>query len=280
MTISQAIDQLTSQTSPVPVEALQCLRENWKNAEPLLLNSLDQALANPCHQPPALFHCAIFLCAEMRSQAAFERYIKICRLTTSLIGFLAGEIMLEHMRKMLARTCYGRFDELKAVIEDESLDGFARLAPLEALSELTGAGEFPREAFKSYCLDLLDFRLEPQRGLIWCGVVFQCMKLGLNQALHLIEDAYANGFINDRILPFENVVNNIELSDGDLGKHENNFTALTDEAMRFCFSGRADNPQTPDEIERKRVEELLEELQQADQLKMLACQAPAGRNDP
>ncbi|MDD2597933.1 MAG: DUF1186 domain-containing protein [Kiritimatiellae bacterium] len=280
MTISEAIAQLNSPNSLPPGEAVQCLRENWKDTEPLLLNSLDQTLANPCHLPPILFYYALFLCAEMRSRAAFERYIKICRLPTSVIRFLVDDVISSHMYEILARTCYGRFDALKAVVEDESLDSFARAAALDALCLLIVTEEFPRAALESYCLDLLDFRLEPQLGLIWHVMIFQCIKLGMAQALPLIEDAYANGFVNDRVFPFEYMVREIGLSDGSLGQYEDKFRDTTDEAMLSYLPQWTKGAQTPDQVERERVEELLEQLLYDDYLKLLASQTPVGRNDP
>jgi hypothetical protein len=81
MTVPEAIAKLTPRTRPMPKDAIQCLRENWEEAEPILLKALDDGIDNPLEEPPALFDYALFLCGEMRCKASFERYISICRLT-------------------------------------------------------------------------------------------------------------------------------------------------------------------------------------------------------
>lgn len=279
MTVHQAIAQLTPRTTPLPTEAIACLRENWPIAEPLLLQALDDVLAKPTKKPSALFYYALFLCAEMRSQAAFERYIKICRLTTSLIVFLLTNLKSNALANMLAASCHGRVDELQAVVEDESRDAFARSEALDALCELTFDNQFPYDNLKRYCLELLDFRLEPQPSFIWTAAICLAIELGLTEALPLIEEAYANALINEHALPFKYVVRHLAHSDGSLATHKDNLKSTTEEAMLSYLTQRPASEQTNDEIETERIEQLLKQLEREDYLKALACQAPVGRND-
>ena len=68
------------------------LRDNWSDAEPLLLAELDRRIEQPLEErDSALFFYAIFLCAEMSCDTVYERYIRILRLPNLLLDFLLGD---------------------------------------------------------------------------------------------------------------------------------------------------------------------------------------------
>ncbi len=196
MTVKEAIAKLIPRTSPMPKKALKCLRENWQEAEPLLLKAIDDAIANPLDEPPAIFDYALFLCAEMRCESVFERYLDICRLPTALINHLVGNMLHGPFTAMLAATYAGRIDELKKLIEDETVYDHARSTALAACVQLVNERKEPLEKLKEYCLELLDFRLTRFPGFIWDHTVNTAASLGIKEALPLIEEAHEDGLLN------------------------------------------------------------------------------------
>ncbi len=208
MILEQALDRLKPFQPQIPIEALEVIRNNWSDAEPVLLAELDRCIDQPLAEDrSALFLYALYLCAEMHCEAAFERYIRILRLPNLLLDSLIGDILTENMQDMLARTCAGRIVELKALVEDETVYEFARSATLTALSNLVAAGTLPHEEMKQYCIELLTQRLERQPSYAWDAAVSMAVDLHIETALPLVESAYQNGFANPGTQSFEEIKN-------------------------------------------------------------------------
>ncbi len=156
ITNTEAIDALRPFTSKVPSEALDYVREHWDEAEPVLLAEIEAKLADPlADDDDALFLYAIHLCAEMRCAKAFPLYVRIARLPHVIVDHVMGDILTQSLQHMLARTCDGRIDELKQLIEDPTLYEFTRGAAMSALEILFIENTFSREELSAYCIELL-----------------------------------------------------------------------------------------------------------------------------
>lgn len=207
MTLEQALDALKPFSRKVPNDALSIIRNNWHEAEPVLLAELDRCIVHPPSdkERTALFFYSLFLCAEMQSDAAFERYVRILRLPTLLLDELIGDILTENMKDMLARTGAGRTNELKSLIENETVYEFARSAALQALQILVRTGAVGFNEVKQYCLDLLEHRLEQRPSYVWDAAVTLAEGLGIHEALPWIERAYRQGWAHPGTQSFEEV---------------------------------------------------------------------------
>jgi hypothetical protein len=206
MTINNAISELMPYSSRVPTNALDTIRSNWSEAEPILLAELDHRLADPLEEErSALFLYALYLCAEMRCEAAFDRYLTIARLPNTVLDFVLGDILTEAFPKMLGRTCAGRVDALKELIEDRTVNGYSRGGAAGVLCDLVAAGELDRPGVEAYCLELLSDRLERTQGYIWDEIITMAERLHLQEALPLIEAAYENGWADPYMQTLEEV---------------------------------------------------------------------------
>ena len=203
MNVVEAMDALKPFTPRVPTEALDWIRANWSEAEPLLLEEIDQKLKAPTQKVrDARFLYAIHLCAEMRCEAAFPRYLALCRLLNVVLDFVLGDILTEYLREMLARTCAGRTEELQALIEDSAANEYARVAALDALVRLLMDGKMTREGLSDYCISLLRDKLERFPSYAWDAVIALSADLHADGALPLIERAFARGLADSS---FENL---------------------------------------------------------------------------
>ncbi|PNU19855.1 hypothetical protein C2E25_10510 [Geothermobacter hydrogeniphilus] len=196
MTIETALESLKPFCSKIPTDALNFIRSNWSEAEPLLLAELDHCIDDPSRtEQSALFFYALFLCAQQRCEAAFERYLRILRLPNLLLDNLIGDVLTENMKGMLARTCGDRVDSLKALVEDETVNEFARSAALRALLDLVLIGSLAHSEMAEYCTELLTGRLEKCPSHIWDAAVFMAEQLHLVETLPLIETAFQQGLM-------------------------------------------------------------------------------------
>ena len=206
MDVNEAIERLRPFEKGVPKEAVDAVRENWAEAEPLLLAELDRLIECPLAEHSALFTYAVYLCAEMCCESAFERYVALCRMPDLAQDYLLGDALHESMGEMLQRTCANRFEVLKELVEDETVNEYARSCALEALMNLTLAGEFPREEAEAYCLDLFGSKLEQQNRFVWNQVVTFAVSLRLKKAIPLIRLAYQAGWADSMGVSMESVL--------------------------------------------------------------------------
>lgn len=212
MTIETALDALKPHHSRIPTDALEFIRSNWNEAEPLLLAELDRRIVGPLKtEQSALFLYALFLCAELRCEAAFDRYLRILRLPNLLLDSLIGDILTENMKEMLARTCGVRVKPLKALVEDETVNEFARSAVLQALQNMVAVGSLAHEEMAEYCIDLLTHRLERHPSYVWDAAVTMAEQLHLTEALPLIETAFQQGLATPGTQSFKEVKNTLSL---------------------------------------------------------------------
>ncbi|MCF6179840.1 MAG: DUF1186 domain-containing protein [Geopsychrobacter sp.] len=280
MTNKQALDALKPYRSQLPTQALTYIRNNWDKAEPVLLAELDLRLADPLSEErSALFLYALYLCAEMRCAAAFERYIAICRLPDLLRESLIGDVLTEHLPEMLARTWTGQFEVLKALVEDESVYEFVRSAGLDALHNLVIIDALPQDELSCYCIDLLTHKLTKRPSYIWDAAITLAEKLRLLEALPLIETAYTCGWANPGMQSLESVEDGIvqpstvvELN----GWREKVENFKTEHEMDFFVRNWSEE----DSDSREFSAQLLQDAKATRQKKLRPAAAKIGRNTP
>ena len=280
MTLEQALGQLKPFQAKVPADALEIIRNNWNDAEPVLLAEMDQRIDQPLEESrSALFLYALYLCAEMQCEAAFERYVRILRLPNLLLDTLIGDILTEDMNQMLARTCGGRIDALKALVEDETVNEYARSQALMALVNLVVAGTYAREEAEQYCVDLLARRLERRPSHIWDAAATMAERLHIKAALPLIETAYQRGWTDSGFQSFEEIKSALSTPN-----NEGRLTALREKTAAFDtayeISLFARNWKEKDSLSEPDPMELLEEPRAARRRRSQPKTAKIGRNEP
>jgi len=206
MTTAEALKKLESFTSTIPIDALNALRETWPEAEPVLLAELDDRIKRPYENDrSARFLYALFFLAEMKSAAAFERYLTLARFPELIVDQIFGDILTESLHHLLANTCNGRFNDLKALAEDSTCSEFSRPTAIYALLELVHTAQFPRATMEHYCVELLSGKLEQNPSYIWDTVITACDALSLKSALPLIKQAYDQHLADPFLQSFESV---------------------------------------------------------------------------
>jgi uncharacterized protein YchJ len=280
MTIEEALNALKPYRSKMPTEALNFIRSNWDEAEPVLLAELDHCIATPLEdEHSALFLYALYLCAEMRCKDAFERYITICHLPTLLMDALIGDILTEKMPEMLARTYANQVETLKALVEDEAVYEFARATGLDALHALLLTGVISLEELGRYCMDLLSHRLQKRPSYIWDETITIAEHLRLTEALPLIEEAYQRGWANPGVQSFESVEDGMaqSLTEEKLKDQREKVEDFKTE-REIAFFAR--NWSDEDEFSSEDTADLLQEPQAARRQRQMTTGGKIGRNEP
>jgi len=281
MNTREAIAALKPFISQVPGEALEWIRGHWSEVEPVLLKEIDERLKTPiATERNALFLYAIYLCAEMKCQDAFPRYLKLCRLPNVVLDYVLGDILTEHMPEMLARTCAGRTGELQVLAEDAAVNEYARGTAIVALQNLMLEGEISREWLSSYCLVLMRDKLLRRPSSIWDSVIGVAVDIHADGMLPLIEKAFERGLIFpgfDRLeriqKEFAKPLDVVLMSTRQHRRPLDN----TEHAMKFIVKQWRENGATDN---KKPPENLLAVLKEHRQRPSVASIWAAGRNDP
>ncbi|MDF7800300.1 DUF1186 domain-containing protein [Pontiellaceae bacterium B1224] len=206
MTTEEALQSLEPFTATIPVEALNTIRTTWPEAEAALLAELDERIEHPyMDDRSARFLYALFLLAELKSAAAFDRYLTLLQLPEKMVDQIFGDILTESSHHLLANTCHGRFDDLKALVENSHGYEFARSQGVYALLELVHTGAFPRADMESYCMELLSEKLKPYADYIWDTVITACDALSMKKALPLIRQAYERHLADPFVQSLESI---------------------------------------------------------------------------
>ncbi len=207
LTIAEAIDALRPFASKVPTDALDYVRAHWDEAEPVFLAEIAKKLETPAEaDDDALFLYAIHLCTEMRCAKAFPFFVRIARLPNLLLDNVMGDILTETFPQMLTRTCNGRVSDIKALVEDPTLNDYSRGSALHALMGLVADEELDQAALSGYCLELLSDRLERRASNAWDTAIDVACELRTPGALPLIKAAYERRLANPQMADLDYAV--------------------------------------------------------------------------
>lgn len=280
MNITEAIDALRPFTSKVPSESLDYLRAHWEEAEQILLAEIERNLIDPTSDnADALFLYAIHLCAEMRCAKAFPHFVRIARLPNIILDHVLGDILTETFPQMLARTCDGRVDEIKALVEDPAVNDFARGSALQALMALAADGKLDHAELSAYCIELLSCKLERRASNVWDTAVSAVCELGAPGALPLIRMAYARGWADPGMASLENMISVYNQSrnaaPAQIRGHVNPFRTTESEMRFFVGNWKEDE----DDNNQSTLLEVLDEREK-DSSSYHQTKPSVGRNSP
>jgi uncharacterized protein len=184
--------------------------QDWDETAPPLLALLDAYAEGRDRTEEAA--AAVFFILHLSAQARERRaFPALCRLAmdAEALEQTLGDGTTESLAQILLSTYDGELDRLKAVIEREAADEFARAAAFDALTWLTATGAVPRVATASY-LQALHRSMRPQAtSFAWYGWQRAVALLGLDGLSPLVEDAFERRFIDPTIMGFDDFLKDL-----------------------------------------------------------------------
>lgn len=235
MTTEEALKQLEPFSGRIPTDALNTIRETWPEAEPVLLEELDWRIKYPyADDRSARFVYALFLLAELKSAAAFERYVTLASFPEFILDRIFGDMVTESLRHFLANTCCGQTEKLQAFIENRAVFEYARSAGLFALEQITLNGGFPLKKMEMYCIELLSRRLEQKPSYMFDTVITVCDHLKFKTALSFIKTAYDRNLADPYVQSYKAIEASLNQAD-DLPPEKRRYDVLepTEREIRF-----------------------------------------------
>lgn len=186
-----------------PAEAVKYALANKEETVPELLEILEYTLAdveNLSKDPKYLIHIpAMYLLAYFRETRANGSIIRIASLPDEQIFDLLGDIVVDGFKNILASVCDGNIEPIKGIIEDSSLDEYARTEALEALLTLLNHGVVSREELVFYFKELFNGKLEVDYSAVWDTLPRLCSMIHPSELKIDIEKAVADGKVMEII---------------------------------------------------------------------------------
>jgi hypothetical protein len=250
-----------------PHEAVAAAVERREEITPALLGILQQALdrriprGNEREYMAHLF--AMYLLAQFRETRAYPLVVAIAMMSGDDLDEDFGDFVTTDLNSVLASVCGGDLDGIKAIIEREDADEWARGAALSSLPILVAAGIKTREEILDYFAVLYRGNLArtPKNETLWAELVCCTADLFPEELMQDIERAYDDGLVDTTVVLLEDVRDDLEKGkDQVLAKlsEDPNYRLIEDTADRFgswaCFHeierlGDADDPDPWDDLE-------------------------------
>ena len=231
----------------------------------------------------------LMLMAEFKEPLTMPLLLRILRMPADDREMLISDSVTEDMPRWLAAVQNGDLAPIKALIEDREVDGMARWCALRSLVVLVGTGERTREEIIGYLRELCG-KLEREESDVWLGVVDCAMNLHPGPLLKELRAAYADGLVDESVIPEQAVLEEAERGLdallAALPKKERPFTTAAAELARWeCFKPGYNWDDEPPPFD---ADFLADDLPEPDRpgydydLPPMPYVAPAkiGRNDP
>jgi hypothetical protein len=147
----------------------------------------------------------LFLLGKWREESAWPVFRKLFSLPGDIGYDLLGDLITEDGSILLATVGGNRREELRAMIEDETLDEYCRNACIDALACLVAWGELPRTEHIAYLRELLTSKLRcvPENEQAFAGAVSAACDLEAWELRPEVEGAFARGVVNDEFIDLE-----------------------------------------------------------------------------
>ena len=196
MEVKEIISQLETFDGTFPKEALEAAIERKEEIIPELLKMLKYTVENAEKAATDEYwgHTyALYLLAQFGNKEAYPLFIELLSLPNDTLWALLGE--LDGWDSVLASVSCGDDSLIQQLIENESVDEYARCLALNSLVTLYVAGKKKREELISYFKELFDGKLERSSSAVWMNLVDCCLIIYAEELLDSIFKAIKDDFI-------------------------------------------------------------------------------------
>jgi len=138
--MQSTVNELRYFDKKFPQETIEEAVKNKEEITPILLEELDKVIENPelaSEDMDYMMHMyALFLLAQFKEERAFSRVIDLISFSSEVTDRIFGDVITEDLSSILYSTFDGDLNRLKSVIENPSLNVYARGAALDVYGRL------------------------------------------------------------------------------------------------------------------------------------------------
>jgi len=215
MTFDQILAELKYNNGTFPRSALKHAIEEQGAITPKLLEVLEEAknnLEKISDESNYMLHIyAMFLLAQFRETKAYPLIIEFFSVPGELPLELTGDIVTEHLGRILASVYDGNIELLKTLVEDRKANQYVRTAGIQAFLIMWGQNILSREAVIAYYKALFSTKLEREESYLWTSLVLNSARLCPVELKEQIDDVYQKGWVEEFFIRSEDVEELIEI---------------------------------------------------------------------
>jgi len=248
MELTQVLEHIKRFNDKFAKDEVLCIREHKEEAVPVLLEFLAECIEN--HKNADEWSddldypmYTLFLLAEFKVQSAFDLFIQILELDENRCDWMLGDCLTEDMGALLGTVASAEdIDRVKAVVENDSLFAFQRLAALRALVILYIRDIYSREQISGYFGQLLS--TSENDCLFLTFVALECSNLGTEEHYSNIVALFEADKMDESVIGAEEFINpRFKITEGEKLARTykySHFRVITDtiESMQwwYCFN--------------------------------------------
>ena len=210
--VAAVLDQLRVDACTLPEEAIQQARLHREAIIPGLIEFIEQAtsaVAAGQELPHQAHFIAVYLLYEFRATEAWPALRASLALPDELPYELYEDALASEFSVIMAALCGGRWEELELLVRNPNIDHFVRWTAINAMVVLVRDGKMDREMLIEKLQAYLEAAIAEGDELV-SPLVITLTELGAVAARPLIERAYDDGVMDERMLSHEEAMGDIE----------------------------------------------------------------------
>ena len=142
---------------------------------------------------------AMYLLAQFQETRAYPLIVQFFSITLDV----TGDLVTEALHRILASVSGGDTGLIEALIVNRDANEYVRRAAMKALLVPVARGERAREEVMSTYQGLFRGGMERESSFAWGGLVSCCCDLYPEEVLDDIEQAYAEGLVDEGFIDYE-----------------------------------------------------------------------------
>lgn len=194
----EAIEEAIAQREAIIPELLRILEEDTANLAEIAQDEKYQGHIYAMH-----------LLAQFREPRAYPLLVNLLTKPSKLVDMALGELVDEGLNQVLASVCLGDTSSLKRIIEDSTINEYARSSAQEAMVILVAQGVKSRDEVMAYFKELFHSKLEREFSVVWLTLVSQCCLLYPDEVMPEIEQVFADNLIEEFYIDLDYIKNEL-----------------------------------------------------------------------
>ena len=259
MELNEILSALENISRKFPHLAVEQAIAQQEAITPLLLKALEEAKTNieEIDENPAYYlHIfALYLLAQFREPRACPLVVDFFSIPGEITLDLTGDLVTEHLGRILASVYNGDLNLIKQLIEDPEVNEYVRGSAVTSLLILVLQGVIAREEMIQYFQELFSTP-EKDESYFWTDLAYESAKLcPTEELLQLIEQTSEAGIVDSSVIQRDRVDHYLELGpEGALNelREDPNYTLVEDTVAEMewwaCF--QEEKPKSTSKIPR------------------------------
>ena len=149
---------------------------------------------------------AMYLLAQFQETRAYPLIVEFFSIPGEVTLDVTGDVVTEDLHRILTSVSGGDTGLIESLIVDRDANGYVREAAMRALLVPVARGERAREEVVATYQGLFRGGMEREPSIAWGGLVSCCCDLYPEEMLDDIEQAYAEGLVDERDIDYEWVI--------------------------------------------------------------------------